>query len=96
VEALNTGTGVGSQTTTDDRGVYRFVNIQTGVYRITVGAASFKTIVESNVIVNANEVRRVDFPMQIAVTNEKIEVSARLPCCRPTKRMCTRRSPPRR
>ncbi len=76
VEALNTGTGVGSQTTTDDRGVYRFVNIQTGVYRITVGAASFKTIVESNVIVNANEVRRVDFPMQIAVTNEKIEVSA--------------------
>jgi hypothetical protein len=76
VEGLNTGTGVSSQTTTDDRGVYRFINMQTGVYRITVGAASFKTIVESNVIVNANEVRRVDFSMQIAVTNERVEVSA--------------------
>ena len=76
VTALNTGTGVSSQGTTDDRGVYRFNNIQTGVYRITVSATSFKTVVTSDVPVSANEVRRVDFSLQIAVTSESIEVTA--------------------
>ena len=44
--------------------------------RPTVSAASFKTVVTPDVAVRANEVRRVDFSMQIAATSESIEVSA--------------------
>jgi Carboxypeptidase regulatory-like domain/TonB dependent receptor len=76
VEALNTETGVGRQATTDERGAYLFTNIGSGVYKVTVAAHSFKTMVETNVIVNTNEVRRVDFALQISQTSETVEVSA--------------------
>ena len=76
VEALNVGTGVTRQTTTDERGVYLFSNLQPGTYKVTVSAKSFKTVVESNIIVNGNEVRRVDQALQIAQTSETIEVAA--------------------
>jgi hypothetical protein len=76
VVALNVGTGVSRQATTDDRGVYLFTNIGSGLYKITVTAKSFKTTVEQNVIVNTSELRRVDFSLQIAQTNETVEVTA--------------------
>jgi hypothetical protein len=74
VEALNTGTGVGAQTNTDDRGAYIFNNLQSGIYKITVSAASFKTVIEDNVRVSPNEVRRADFRLQITQAAETVEV----------------------
>ncbi len=38
VEALNMSTNVKSETTTDDRGVYRFTELQAGLYQVTVTA----------------------------------------------------------
>jgi hypothetical protein len=76
VEALNVGTGVAQQATTDERGAYLFNNLQFGVYKITVSAPSFRTVIENNVQVNANEVRRVDVKLTIVQTSETIEVSA--------------------
>jgi hypothetical protein len=76
VEALNVGTGVAKQTTTDDRGSYLFNNLQFGVYKITITAPAFRTIIENDIQVNANEVRRVDLHLQIVQSTETIEVSA--------------------
>jgi hypothetical protein len=76
VEALDVGTGVAKQTTTDDRGSYLFNNLQFGVYKITITSPAFRTIIENNVQVNANEVRRVDIHLQIVQAAETIEVSA--------------------
>ena len=76
VVALNVETGVSRDTNTDERGAYLFTNIGSGAYKITVTAKSFKTTVETNVIVNTGEVRRVDFGLQISQTNETVEVSA--------------------
>jgi len=76
VEALNTATGIAKNTVTDDRGVYRFTDMQVGAYKITVKAASFATTTEDNVQVNNNEVRRVNFSLQIAKTTEVVEVKA--------------------
>src|SRR5215469_14842425 len=61
VEALNVGTGVSSPAETDVRGVYLFRNLQAGTYRVTAQASGFQTIVTENAVVNANEVRRIDF-----------------------------------
>jgi len=76
VEARNTGTGVTRTTTTDVRGVYLFNDISLGNYRVTVTAKGFQTMIENNVVVTVNEVRRVDFATKLAQTSETIEVNA--------------------
>jgi hypothetical protein len=76
VEALNTGTNVKREMATDERGIYRFNNLQPGDYKVTVAARSFNTYVETGVQVQANEIRRVDVKLQLATTTESVQVSA--------------------
>jgi hypothetical protein len=76
VEALNQETGVHSQTTTDEHGLYRFNNIQAGLYKVTIAAKAFTTFIETGVQVSDNAVRRVDVQMQIATTTATMEVRA--------------------
>jgi hypothetical protein len=73
---MDVGTGVVRSVNTDDRGVYLFSNMQAGTYKLTVTSKSFRTFIATNVVVNANEVRRVDVALQIAQTTESVEVSA--------------------
>src|SRR6266567_3232554 len=42
IEATNQETGVKSATNTDERGIYRFTNLQPGIYKVTVTAPSFR------------------------------------------------------
>ena len=76
IEAQNLGTGISRSVNTDERGVYLFTNMQAGTYKVTASASSFRPYVETNVAVQANEVRRVDVKLQIAQTTEAVEVSA--------------------
>ncbi|HKE21519.1 MAG TPA: TonB-dependent receptor [Bryobacteraceae bacterium] len=76
VEALDQDTNVKSEATTDERGIYRFTDLQAGPYKVTVAANSFRTFIETNVPVQTNEIRRVDVQLQIATTSESVVVSA--------------------
>ena len=76
VEALNTGTGVHSETATDEHGLYRFTNIQSGFYTVTVSDKSFATFVETSVQVSNTEVRRVDVQLKLSQTKSTVEVRA--------------------
>ena len=76
VETLNTATGVHSESATDEHGLYRFNNIQAGLYTVTISSKSFTTFVETGVQVNDNAVRRVDVQLQIAKTTATMEVRA--------------------
>lgn len=76
VEATNLGTNIKHQTNTDERGIYRFTDLQPGLYSVNVTAQSFRPFVETNVQVQADEVRRVDVQLQIATTTASVEVSA--------------------
>src|SRR5436190_11138678 len=76
VEATNQETNVKSETNTDERGIYRFTNLQPGLYKVTVTAPSFRPYSATNVPVQPNEIRRVDVKLQIATTTESVEVSA--------------------
>jgi hypothetical protein len=78
VEAVDLDTNVKHETMTDERGLYRFTDLQPGPYRVTVTAKSFRTYSETNVPVQANEVRRVDVGLQLAATTEAVEVTADL------------------
>jgi len=76
VEALNQGTNVKSETDTDIRGIYRFTNLQEGLYKITVTAKSFQTFIETGILVQVSAVRRVDVQLQVATVTQSVEVSA--------------------
>ena len=70
VEAINQGTNVKAETDTDVRGVYRFTNLQEGVYKVTVTAKAFQTFVETGIQVQVSAIRRVDVQLQVATVNQ--------------------------
>src|SRR5260370_39491940 len=76
VKATNQETNVKSETKTDDRGIYRFTNLQPGLYKVTVTAPSFRAYSETGVPVQPNEIQRVRVQLQISHTTDSIEVSA--------------------
>jgi len=76
VEALNVNTGVSKETTSDDAGRYLFSDLQPGVYKVTIAAANFKTLVQEDVRIDANTVRRIDAQVQTTGVSETVAVSA--------------------
>ena len=73
---MNVDTGVSRQADTDARGAYLFSNLQLGTYKVTMEAKGFQTTIVDQIVVNANEVRRVDFQAKIAQATETVEVLA--------------------
>src|SRR5216683_738141 len=76
VEALNIGTGVLRATSTDESGLYRFSDLQAGVYKVTIAAGSFKTQVQDQVRVNSNASRRLDVQLQVADVSGSVLISS--------------------
>jgi hypothetical protein len=75
VEALNTSTGVGRQTATDDRGAFSFNDLQAGQYKVTISAPSFNTVNQENLAIAINTVQRLDIRLQVASVTETVTVS---------------------
>ena len=65
VEALNTGTGISKTSTTDERGVYIFNDLQPGTYKVTITAAGFAGQVREAVNIVQNTVLRLDASLQV-------------------------------
>ncbi len=76
VEALNVATGVARAAVTDDRGGFLFNDLQAGIYRVTISAASFSTYTQTGLQIDANTQRRLDVKLAIAQVSEAITVSA--------------------
>jgi len=76
IQAANVDTGVVRQAETDGRGVFLFSNLQLGTYKVTVDAKGFQNSIAEGVRVNGNEVRRVDFHVQITQATASVEVLA--------------------
>ncbi len=76
IEAVNTGTGLTKQTSADANGSYVFNDIQPGVFKVTISAPSFGSVIEQGVAIDANGVRRVDVKLQPAQVSQSIVVDA--------------------
>src|ERR1700746_3365561 len=76
VTALNTGTGIAHTTETDSNGLYRFTELQPGIYRVTFVASGFATINVEKVKVDVNAVRRVDTQLKPATVSTNVEVTS--------------------
>src|SRR5713101_5459282 len=79
VVALNLGTGLSKEATTDRAGVYLMNDLQPGVYRVTIALASFKSVVHENLRLDANTMRRADAQLAPANVTETVEIHAERP-----------------
>lgn len=75
VEALNQATGISRTSLTDGSGLYSFNDLQPGVYRVTFSAPAFRTHVQENFEILANNVRRMDIKLEVAQITEAVTVS---------------------
>ena len=76
VEAVNVATGVAKITTTDLKGGYLFNDLQSGIYRVTLEAGSFRTLTQENVRIETNTVRRLDAQLQVSSVKDVVTVTA--------------------
>src|SRR4029077_14026600 len=73
VSAQNARTNVVSVTQTDESGYY-LLQLPSGNYVVSAGAAGFGTVVQQNVSVTIGGDVGLDFHLQIATTSEVVEV----------------------
>ena len=76
VEALNVNTGATQNTTTDEEGRYTFSALQPGIYKVTITASAFKTLIQEDLRIDANNLRRIDVQLQTSGISETVAVSA--------------------
>ena len=77
VTLTDEGTGNVRTVVTDNTGLFRFLNITPGMYRVSVEATGFKGLVQSNIQVATQETRDVGkLSLAIGNTSEKISVVA--------------------
>jgi hypothetical protein len=62
--------------TANQNGAYNAVNLPAGTYSIEITKEGFRTFAASNVLVNQNNVVRVDARLEVGAQTERIEVSA--------------------
>ena len=68
-------TNVRHSTKTDSLGTYAFLALPVGTYRLTVKASGFQTHEQTGIMLDANDVLRLDMVLQVGSLKQTIEVS---------------------
>ena len=76
VKALNVGTNVAKEATTDARGAFLFSDLLPGDYAVTIEATGFATHTQKGVRLDSNTVRRLDARLEVSGVTETIEITA--------------------
>ena len=79
---VNTGTGAERPDTTDQNGLYRFMLLDLGVYKLQVEAPGFKTFARDNIQLTTGETTTVDVRLELGALNEQVTVTAESPLLR--------------
>lgn len=77
VRVVNVATGVTRDALSSDTGVYRVLSLNPGTYDVSVEKDGFVSAEEKGVTVGVDELRKVDFGLNIGNIVEKITVEAR-------------------
>jgi hypothetical protein len=79
VTITSRATGATRESVTDATGVYRFLNVQSGTYTVTVQLTGFRTFTRAEIPVTLNSVARVDASLQVGQLTETVMVAAETP-----------------
>jgi Carboxypeptidase regulatory-like domain len=75
VTVTEVSTGVSQAVQTNDDGVYSFLSLPVGGYRLEVKAGGFQTYVRRDIILNTNDKLRFDVVLQVGQVTQQVEVS---------------------
>ncbi len=79
VTATNVATGIATTRSSTSAGYYVISPVQPGTYTIRVSAQGFKTIEQSNVVINALQTRGYDPMLSVGEETQTVEVTAAPP-----------------
>ncbi|HWQ54011.1 MAG TPA: TonB-dependent receptor, partial [Bryobacteraceae bacterium] len=79
IQALHVETGVVSNTTSTQAGIYVFPSLPVGPYTITVEQPGFKKLVRSNIDVRLGSRLTVDLRLEVGDIQQSVEVKAEAP-----------------
>ena len=81
LDVRNTGTGISRKAVTNLRGEFTVPDLAPGPYEVTIAHAGFRTVRQTDIVLEMDQVARMDFKLavgQAAQTVEVVEVSAPL------------------
>src|SRR3984885_2655477 len=84
VTLTSTATSAKQTFTTGGDGLYSFVNLNPGEYRLEVEKAGFKHYKRESVIVQVQQAVRIDATMEVGAVSQTVEVTAETPLLTPT------------
>jgi len=61
---------------TNEQGAYTVSTVPAGTYRVEISKEGFRRFAASNILVNQNNVVRVDAQLQLGTQSERVDVSA--------------------
>src|ERR1700723_1410251 len=76
VSLTNQATGLRQTLTTDDKGVYSFLDVQVGRYDLEITADGFKPYQRNGMVVDADASLLIDAVLQVGAKNETVVVDA--------------------
>src|SRR5215475_4557846 len=79
IQLTNTETGVALTTTSNEVGLYRFLFLNPGKYKVVATMNGFKTFERGGIELNVSETATLPVVMEVGSQNERITVSAEAP-----------------
>ena len=83
VTLTNTGTAVTQTQSSSSDGLYTFVNLIPGNYKIDIEKQGFKHFTRANVVVQVNQASKIDATMAVGQVSETVEVTSETPLLQP-------------
>ncbi|MGH9344125.1 MAG: carboxypeptidase regulatory-like domain-containing protein [Terriglobia bacterium] len=83
VNLTNLGTGAQQTAPTNNQGLYQFLNLTPGQYKIGVKQSGFKSFLRSPVTVQTETSTRINIALQVGELSQTVEVTAQTPLLQP-------------
>jgi Carboxypeptidase regulatory-like domain/TonB dependent receptor len=74
VTAIQTQTGIRTETVTDSKGFYSFPTLAIGTYDVEVHASGFKVLRQTGIVIDANSAVQADIKLELGTTSAVVEV----------------------
>ncbi len=84
VVLLNPATGVTQHTVTTGAGLYTFISLNPGIYRVTASQKGFKNVAHDNITVTVDQVTEVNITLEVGAITETLTVTAGTALVEPT------------
>ncbi|MGH9784629.1 MAG: carboxypeptidase-like regulatory domain-containing protein [Terriglobia bacterium] len=74
ITVINVDTGIRTKTTSNQLGYYTVSLLPPGNYRVDVETEGFRPITRSGIVLQVNQVARIDFSLELGTVSERVQV----------------------